>query len=255
MRDIGKNIKDLRIKADMTQDELAQLLFVTRQTVSNYETGNSRPDVDMLVKIAESFRVEVDSVIYGPQIDPKQKRRRWQAVILIVVTVLLGIALAVVTNTVQDCVREFGKWTFVVLISPQIICANWLKPAWLLLVGWTFVHGLCEFCSAKTLQPPASHYIKWGIIAFIAGYIILILPHSVWFLLEDIKSWQRHNNHFVGEYTSYFSLSRTWDWLALRVLSLVKKFGGWQQVVFEVLDYLPLPLGALLRLCRKPAKE
>ena len=46
MRDIGKNIRDLRTRKDMTQDELAEKLFVTRQTVSNYETGKSRPDVD-----------------------------------------------------------------------------------------------------------------------------------------------------------------------------------------------------------------
>jgi len=41
MRDIGKNIRDLRSKRNMTQDELAEKLFVTRQTVSNYETGVS----------------------------------------------------------------------------------------------------------------------------------------------------------------------------------------------------------------------
>ena len=45
MRDIGKNIRLLRQQKIMTQDELAEALFVTRQTVSNYETGRSRPDV------------------------------------------------------------------------------------------------------------------------------------------------------------------------------------------------------------------
>ena len=45
MRDIGKNIRQLRTQQNMTQDELAQKLFVTRQTVSNYETGKSKPDV------------------------------------------------------------------------------------------------------------------------------------------------------------------------------------------------------------------
>ena len=53
MRDIGKNIRDLRIQRNMTQDELAEKLFVTRQTVSNYETGKSRPDIEMLERIAE----------------------------------------------------------------------------------------------------------------------------------------------------------------------------------------------------------
>ena len=42
MRDIGKNIRDLRKRQNMTQDELAARLFVTRQTVSNYENGVSQ---------------------------------------------------------------------------------------------------------------------------------------------------------------------------------------------------------------------
>ena len=45
MREIGKNIRDLRQRCQLTQEELAQKLHVTRQTVSNYEMGKSRPDV------------------------------------------------------------------------------------------------------------------------------------------------------------------------------------------------------------------
>lgn len=41
MRDIGKNIRYYRAKKGYSQEQLAQLLFVTRQTVSNYETGES----------------------------------------------------------------------------------------------------------------------------------------------------------------------------------------------------------------------
>jgi len=41
MRDIGKNIRDLRQQKHLTQEELAEQLFVTRQTVSNYENGVS----------------------------------------------------------------------------------------------------------------------------------------------------------------------------------------------------------------------
>ena len=65
MRDIGKNIKRLRLQQELTQDELAERLFVTRQTVSNYETGKSKPDVEMLVKISEVFGVDVQQLIHG----------------------------------------------------------------------------------------------------------------------------------------------------------------------------------------------
>ena len=42
MRDIGKNIRSLRMQKGMTQEQFAEKLFVTRQTVSNYETGVSQ---------------------------------------------------------------------------------------------------------------------------------------------------------------------------------------------------------------------
>ena len=42
MANVGKNIRILRTKNGMTQDELAEKLFVSRQTVSNYENGVSQ---------------------------------------------------------------------------------------------------------------------------------------------------------------------------------------------------------------------
>ena len=51
MRDIGKNIRALRTRRGLSQDQLAEALHVTRQTVSNYETGRSRPDVEMLTAL------------------------------------------------------------------------------------------------------------------------------------------------------------------------------------------------------------
>ena len=66
MRDIGKNIRYYREKKGYSQEQLAQLLFVTRQTVSNYETGRSRPDVKTLVKLAGLLDIDVTDLIYGP---------------------------------------------------------------------------------------------------------------------------------------------------------------------------------------------
>lgn len=72
MRDVGKNIRWARERKNYTQAELAGLLFVTRQTVSNYETGRSRPDVETLTRLSELLDVEVTDLIYGPE--PVQSR-------------------------------------------------------------------------------------------------------------------------------------------------------------------------------------
>lgn len=92
MRDIGKNIKALREKKGMTQEALAEALFVTRQTVSNYENGRSRPDLDMLVKIADVLDADVNQVLYGLPAD--QDRRR--TVIRLGVGCLILLVLEVV---------------------------------------------------------------------------------------------------------------------------------------------------------------
>ena len=65
MRDIGKNIKELRLRAGLSQDELAERLFVTRQTVSNYENSRTRPDVEQILHLAEIFGTDANAVLYG----------------------------------------------------------------------------------------------------------------------------------------------------------------------------------------------
>ncbi len=59
----GLKLAQLRKNADMTQSDLAERLNVTRQAVSKYETGDSFPDVTILVTMAEVFGVSVDELI------------------------------------------------------------------------------------------------------------------------------------------------------------------------------------------------
>ncbi len=59
----GKYLAFLRKNADMTQSALADKLSLTRQAVSNYEVGESFPDVSILSEISEIFGVTVDDLI------------------------------------------------------------------------------------------------------------------------------------------------------------------------------------------------
>ncbi len=58
----GQAIAALRIKADMTQEQLAAALFVSRDLVSKWETGKSPPNYKMILNMAELFSVEVDAL-------------------------------------------------------------------------------------------------------------------------------------------------------------------------------------------------
>ena len=55
MASISKNIKRLRKENNLTQDALAEKLFVTRQTISYWETGRNQPTLDMLGDLAAAL--------------------------------------------------------------------------------------------------------------------------------------------------------------------------------------------------------
>ena len=62
------NLLELRKLNDMSQEELADLIGVSRQTLSKYETGESLPDIEKCKLIADVFGVTIDSLLnYEPK--------------------------------------------------------------------------------------------------------------------------------------------------------------------------------------------
>ncbi len=60
---IGENIRRLRRNADITQEELAERMGVSYQSVSRWETGTTYPDMELLPSLAELFSVTVDELL------------------------------------------------------------------------------------------------------------------------------------------------------------------------------------------------
>ncbi len=60
---IGKRISEFRKAKDMTQYELADKLSISFQAVSNWERGNSMPDISKLPELAEVFGVSIDDIL------------------------------------------------------------------------------------------------------------------------------------------------------------------------------------------------
>ena len=63
--EIVKQIKKHRSELSLSQEEFADKIFVTRQTVSNWENDKSYPDINSLVLMAEVFGVSLDSLVKG----------------------------------------------------------------------------------------------------------------------------------------------------------------------------------------------
>lgn len=129
MNDIMKNIKRLRQKRNMTQEELAEKLHVTRQAVSNWETGKNQPDIEMLKILAETFEVDATELLYGPKQDADRRKRIITAAGFCVLTMIAWAGYV----PLEKWVMEWKSKRFDLM--PALLCVWGLKPLAYLLTG------------------------------------------------------------------------------------------------------------------------
>ena len=111
--ELGKQIKKYRQEAQLSQEELAERIYVSRQTISNWENDKSYPDVNSLVLLSETFQVSLDKLIKGDidimkdviQREEVEKMKRYGAVYAILLT-------AVVISAVP-LFMWLDKWAFI----------------------------------------------------------------------------------------------------------------------------------------------
>ena len=65
MNQFSQQLKKLRKATNTTQDDLASQLFVTRQAISKWESGDSTPDLTNLIKLTDIFNVSLDTLVFG----------------------------------------------------------------------------------------------------------------------------------------------------------------------------------------------
>ena len=63
--EIGSQIKKLRRALGLSQEELAEKIYVTRQTISNWENEKSYPDIHSLLALSSIFEISLDQLVKG----------------------------------------------------------------------------------------------------------------------------------------------------------------------------------------------
>ena len=71
----GKRIQELRKKNNLSQEDLAEKIGVTRQTISKWELEETSPDIKQSKKIAEIFNLTVDNLINEKAVVKKQNNK------------------------------------------------------------------------------------------------------------------------------------------------------------------------------------
>lgn len=60
---IGEQINNLRKQHGLSQDDFVNLFNVSRQTISNWENGKSYPNLEMIIKVSDYFKISIDELL------------------------------------------------------------------------------------------------------------------------------------------------------------------------------------------------
>lgn len=99
--DIGNQIRERRQRLGLSQDELAQRLYVSRVTISHWETGRTLPDVQSMLLLANLFGTTIDEMVRGDvdemreMVEKNEQRTRAFAMALGAVEVAVIAVLAI----------------------------------------------------------------------------------------------------------------------------------------------------------------
>mgnify|MGYP000618135430 CR=1 FL=1 len=65
--EIGKKLKNARVQSGMTQENVAEKINVSRQTISNWENEKSFPDIVNVIKLSDLYNISLDQLLKGDE--------------------------------------------------------------------------------------------------------------------------------------------------------------------------------------------
>lgn len=108
---IGTFLKELRNEKNLTQEQLAEILGVSRRTVSRWETGSNLPDLDVLIEMVDYYDVDMRELLSGERKSEKMNKELEETVIM----------LADYSNEEKKQIVKMIHWLFIAAVASFII--------------------------------------------------------------------------------------------------------------------------------------
>ena len=190
--ELGNQIKQHRNRVGLSQEELADKIYVSRQTISNWENDKNYPDVKSLLLLGSVFGVSLDELVKGDMEEMKEqirvedialfRRHSWIYGVLLVLSVVLMIPAWMKGNLVTMVL-----WS--ILFIGTLIHAFWLER-WMKRHDIQTYKEVVAFCEGKHLDEieqqreygkrPYQKFVMVLISAVLGGLVGFISVFLLW---------------------------------------------------------------------------
>ncbi len=165
---LGERLFELRKAKSLTQDEVAEKLNVTRQTVSKWETNQSTPDFDKIVPISELFEIGVEELLTGKK-EEKQKKEEVQEEKVITKQEAKEKSAKVVSGSIFIYILAVAL--IMILVPVKHVNPIVASSIFLILIGWATARIIKNYMSMPKFEKTKEEKKEEKIIKQINGII------------------------------------------------------------------------------------
>ena len=171
--EFNEKLQELRKSRGLTQEELAETLFVSRTAISKWESGRGYPSIDSLKEISRYFSVTIDELICPEEILSVAEEEK-QA--------LVGRTLAFICNTLDLFTAlllflpVFGNGEALpaaVSLFGLTGIQSWMRIVFLIVIGLSALNGLCGLILIRFDRP------VWNKHRLVTGIVLSVLAVAV----------------------------------------------------------------------------
>ena len=120
--ELGNHIKHYRNEKGLSQEELAERVYVTRQTISNWENNKNYPDINSIVLLSEIFEISIDNLIKGDLEQMKREINSEEVKKLNFYSLMMAILMIAAIISLVPLIKFIGVYAFIVYFA-LLACA------------------------------------------------------------------------------------------------------------------------------------
>lgn len=178
--EFNEKLQKLRTNENLTQEELAEKLYVSRAAISKWESGRGYPSIDSLKSLAKYFHVTIDELIGTDEIidiaqqDIKESNKKYTALIcgILDCLTLLLFFLPVFGNSGSSGVKSVSLFAISSI-------GLWLKIIYIAVISITVLNGFSGIVISNFDKPEwDKHRVVTGIALSIIGTMLFILARQ-----------------------------------------------------------------------------
>ncbi len=193
--EFSEKLQELRKSISMTQEELAEALFVSRTAISKWESGRGYPSIDSLREISRYFSVTIDNLICSDEMITvaENEKKAFADKYVSLICNALDILLVILAF-----IPVFGNGSVSSETVPLLSLSGinpWVKIVFVVIIGVTILNGICGVIVANFSKPVWNrHRLITGSVLSILAVIVFMAtrqPYAgiVCFLLLVIKGF------------------------------------------------------------------